>query len=109
MAAIVPQSGSGNPLVYAAATAGGDTVTFGSSGHPIVVVRNASAAPVTVTLQGIVPCSQGFTHNVVYNCAVGDTEIEPPANTLDTAAATRGNVNLTYSAVASVTVAAVAS
>jgi hypothetical protein len=37
---------------------------------------------------------------------VGDTEIVPPPYTIDPAAATRGNVNLSYSAVTSVTVGA---
>jgi hypothetical protein len=105
MATITPQTVSGGALTYAAASAGGDTVAFGSSTRPVILVRNASGSSVTVTLAGVNPCSQGFTHSVAYTCAVGDTEIDPPANTV----AANGNVALTYSASASVTVAGVTS
>lgn len=110
MATINPQTGSGNTVTYASASAGGDVVAFGTATRPVILVRNASAGSITVTLSGVNPCSQGFTHTIAYPCAVGDTEIIPPAYTIDASnTATRGNVSVTYSASASVTVAAVSS
>jgi hypothetical protein len=107
MATITPQTGSGQAVAYAAASGGGDTVAFGSAtNRPLIIVRNASGSSVTVTLAGMVPCSLGFTHSLAVTCPVGDTEIVPPPYTIDPAAATRGNVNLSYSAVTSVTVGA---
>lgn len=106
MATLTPQTGSGNALTYASASAGGDTVAFGTgTNKPVILVRNASGSSITLTLAGVNPCNQGFTHNVTATCAVGDTEIVPPANTISSS----GNVGLTYSASASITVAAVTS
>jgi hypothetical protein len=75
----------------------------------VFLVRNASGGSITVTLAGINPCNQGFTHNQVVVCAVGDTEIIPAPQTIDRTPATAGNVGVTYSAVTSLTVAVVAS
>jgi hypothetical protein len=110
MATINPQTVSGGALTYTPASAGGDTVAFGSATRPIILIRNASAASITVTMTGVVPCNQGSLHNVPVTCAVGDTEIDPPAQVIDASGtATRGNVGLTYSATTSITVAAVSS
>lgn len=110
MATITPQTGSGNALTFAAASVGGDTVAFGNATRPVILVKNGDTVSHTVTLAGMVTCSQGFTHAVAYPVAAGaQVEILPPANTIDPNAATRGNVNLTYDAVTLVTVAAVAS
>jgi hypothetical protein len=110
MATISPQTGSGNAVTYAAASAGGDTVAFGTASRPVILVKNGGGASVTVTLQGAVPCSQGFSHSIAYTVAAGaEVEILPPATAIDPASATRGNVYLTYSSATSVTVAAVAS
>lgn len=110
MATITPQTVSGGAVTYTAASAGGDTVAFGSATRPIILVRNASAASITVTLTGVVPCNFGSVHNVTVTCAVGDTEIAPPAQVIDASnTATRGNVSMTYSATTSITVAAVSS
>lgn len=105
MATITPvvASAAGTTVTYAAASAGGDSIVVG--GNPVTFqVRNASGGSINVTFAGVVPCSQGSTHNKVVACAVGDTEIKVPAQAIDPAT---GLVAVTYSATASVTVAAV--
>lgn len=109
MATINPQTVSGGALTYAAASAGGDVVAFGTATRPIILIRNASGSSITVTLAGKLPCSQGSLHNVPITCAVGDTEIDPPQWVIDAASATLGQVSLSYSATTSITVAAVSS
>jgi len=104
MANIAAQAASANAaLAYAAAAAGGDTIAAGSAQRTTLLVKNASAATITLTIAAVNACSGGFLHNVVVSCLVGDTEIALPAN----CATTAGNYGITYSAVTSVTVAAV--
>ena len=109
MATITPTSASGSAVTFAAASAGGDTVAFGTASRPVILVQNASAGSVTVTLTAVNPCSQNFLHNQFVTCPVGTTEIVPGAAVIDATPANRGNVGVTYSATASVTVGAVAS
>jgi hypothetical protein len=110
VATITPPASSAGALTYTAASAGGDIIAFGTATRPVILVRNASAGSITVTMAGVNPCDQGGLHNVPIVCAVGDTEIDPPAQVIDSSGtATRGNVNLTYSSATSVTVAAVSS
>jgi len=105
MALLTPQSiAAGGAVTYVAATAAGDTISALST-TPVLVVRNASAAAVTVTVAGVAACNQGFTHSVVVSCAVGDTEVPIPRWTVNT---TTQQASITYSAVASVTVGAIA-
>jgi len=104
MASIAAQAASANAaLTYAAAAAGGDTIVGGSAQRTTLFVRNASAASITTTLTAVNACNQGFLHGVVITCGVGDTEIYLPPG-CETAT---GNFGITYSAVTSVTVAAV--
>jgi len=106
MAVITAQASAANAtLTYDAATATGDTIAVGSAQRSTLLVRNASAAPVTITLAAVAPCSQGFLHSTQANCAVGDTEVAIPTATVTAA----GNVGITYSAATSVTIAAVTS
>lgn len=110
MATINPQTVSGGAVTFAAASVGGDVVAFGSATRPIILVNNASGSSVTVTLAAKQACSQGFLHNVAVTCPAGAvTEIDPPAQCIDSASATYGQVSLTYSASTSVTVGAVSS
>ena len=105
MALLSTQSlASGGAVSYVAATAGGDTISARSTGATLVV-RNASAGPVTVTLAGVANCNQGFAHSQVVSAAIGDTEIPIPSWTVN---GTTGLASIAYSAVASVTVAAIA-
>lgn len=108
MATISPASGASASVAFTAASSGGDVVAFGTATRPIILVNNASGSAVTTTLAAKQACNQGFLHNVAVTCAAGQvTEIDPPAQCIDTAAATYGQVSLTYSATASVTVGAV--
>lgn len=93
-----------NTLTYAAASGGGDTVVVPSGRAAKLLVRNASGGSITVTLAGVVVCSQGSTHNATATCAVGDTEVTIPPQCVNPAS---GNVGVTYSATTSITVAAV--
>lgn len=105
MAVVNPVAASGNTAVtYTAASGGGDTVAVGSSQRCTFIVRNASGSSITVTLVAVNACSQGFLHNTVVTCAVGDTEIAIP-----TSAISAGSASVTYSLATSITVAAVTS
>ena len=104
MANITAQAASANAaLTYAAAAAGGDTIVGGSAQRTTLFVKNASAATITLTIAAVNACSGGFLHNTVVACLVGDTEIALPA----VAQTTAGNYGITYSAVVTVTIAAV--
>jgi len=104
MANIQAQATSANTtLTYAAASAGGDVVVLGSAQRGTLLVRNTSAASITVTFAAVSACSQGFLHNTVVTCAVGDTEVAVP----QVAITPTGTAAVTYSAATSVTVAAV--
>lgn len=110
MATINPQTVSGGAVTFTAASGGGDVVACGTATRPIILINNASGSSVSVTMAGKVPCSQGSLHSVVVPCPAGAiTEIDPPANVIDAATATYGQVSLTYSATTSVTVGAVLS
>lgn len=108
MATITPVSASsaGATITFAAASVGGDSVAVGSAARCSLLVRNASGGSINVTLAGAITCSQGSLHNAVVACAVGDTHILLPAQAITVPA---HNVGVTYSAVTSVTVAAVSS
>lgn len=89
---------------YAAATAGGDTVNTGAT--TFLHVKNASAAAITVTL--VTPGKVGGLDiaDQAATCPVGDTLIGPISP--DLFGGESGVASITYSAVASVTVAALA-
>lgn len=88
-----------------AADAAGDTLI--PSERTFLRVNNGSAAAITVTINSVRPCDQGFDHDAVVSVAAGarpDIGPLPP----ERFAGAGGVVSVTYSAVASVTVAAVA-
>lgn len=99
--AVQPITRQGVAPAFAAAAAGGDTVPGGAD--RFVVVKNGSAGPVTVTIDSVRPCDQGFDHNeAVVVPAAGERWIGPLLERFQTAT---GRVALSYSAVATVTVA----
>lgn len=107
MATITPVAvnTAGASLTLAAASGGGDTIATALAPRVVFVVRNAGGSSITVTLAGVVACSQGSTHNVVVTCPNGqDTDIVVPGQCVNPAT---GNVGVTYSAVTSVTVGAI--
>ena len=87
----------------AAASAGGDT--FDNDGRTFLIVRNGGGSPMTVTVDSTQLCSQGFDHNEPTAVSVANGAERwfgpfPPTR-FGTPAA------VSYSAVTSVTVAAV--
>lgn len=92
-----------NPTM-AAASAGGDK--FQNDGTVIFHIKNASAVPITATFVAPATCSHGFNHNAVATVAAGATVQVGPFDARRFNG-TDGQVSVTYSAVATVTVAAV--
>ncbi len=97
-------SQAGTAVSFVAASAGGDTVRPGDTTS--LRVKNGGTAAITVTIDSIRPCDQGVDHNLSVSVpASGEREIGPlPAARF---AGPGGVVAVTYSAVTSVTVAAV--
>lgn len=89
---------------YGAAASGGDT--FKNSGKTFLIVKNGGASPINVTINSLKPCDQGFDHDLVI--AVPNAS-EKWIGPLKPDRFNDGNdlVGVTYSAVTSVTVAAV--
>ncbi len=88
----------------AAAAEAGDA--FLNSGRELLHVKNGSAVEVTVTVDSQAPCNQGFDHNVAVAIPAGEERLIgpfPKARFNNTAE----KVQVAYSAVADVTVAAV--
>lgn len=87
---------------FAAATSGGDQ--FSNDGKTMLEVKNAGSS-ITVTIASQQACNQGSTHNTTVTVASGgDKMIGPfdPSRYNDA----NGYVQVTYSAVTSVTVGA---
>lgn len=98
-----------NPVVYAAAAAGGDTVAVNPGETVRLLVKNGDASAKTVTI--VDPRTQYGQASpdvpvVIANGNAGHTEITLPPEFADP---TTGLVSITYSAVTSVSVAAVRS
>lgn len=89
---------------FVAADAAGDS--FVNSGRAYWHVKNADTVDKTVTVNSQTPCSQGFDHDAVVTVPAGGERIIGPfaKNRFDDA---NGQVQITYSAVTSVTVAVV--
>jgi hypothetical protein len=89
---------------FVPASAGGDD--FANSGKTFLIVKNGGAGAVTVTINSQTPCNYGFDHDVQVPVAAGDeTWIGPfsKARFNDE----NGKVQISYSDITSVTVAAV--
>lgn len=97
--AVVNTSLTGATPAYVAASAGGDT--FDNSGKEVLRVKNASAAAITVTVDSVAKCSQGFDHDAGGSVPAGGERLFGPFPV--------GRFGLspsiTYTAVTSVTVA----
>jgi hypothetical protein len=105
MADIVPQSGSlagSAGLTYTAASAGGDAVVAPEGSY--LHIKNDSGASITATVNSISACNQGFDHNLVITVPAGANRVLGPLTKRFINGA--GKVEVTYSAVTSVTVAA---
>lgn len=89
---------------FVAAEAGGDK--FANYGRTCIIVKNGDTSPTTVTVNSQKPCDQGFDHDLTVSVPASDEKwigpLEP--GRFNNAA---GQVEVAYSAVASVTVAVV--
>lgn len=98
---------TGSTETYVAASGGGDIIATNGQ-HTTLRVKNGDSAPHTVTLVCVRACSLGATsptHDVVVVvAATSEEDIEIPAHVVDP---DTGHVEVTYSAVTSVTVAPV--
>lgn len=92
---------SGVAPAFAAADAGGDT--FANTGREYLHVKNASAGAVTVTVDAVRSCDQGFDHNASVSVPAGGERVLGPF----TKHRFGGVASVSYTAVASVTVAVV--
>lgn len=89
---------------YGAAAVGGDE--FVNSGRDFIHVKNGGGSSVDVTVNSQEPCDQGYDHDVVVAVGAGaEKMIGPfPKSRFDDA---DGKVQITYSGVASVTIAVI--
>lgn len=97
-------SPAGTVVVYAAAAAGGDTCE--ASGDIELRVK-AGATGVTITIASPTTCNQGGTHPVVVVLAANAEVAIGPLSPQRFASLSTGLVNITYTAVATISVAAV--
>lgn len=112
MAALATQkpASAGVSVTYAAAAAGGDT--FVNNGREMFHIKNGGGAPMTVTFNsGLVAgrnkCSFGVAaaaHDQAVTIGAGSDALCGPFNK-DQFTDANGNMNVTYSAVTTVTVA----
>jgi hypothetical protein len=99
-------TGAGIGPAFAAASAGGDTMAVGED--VALYVKNASGAPVTVTIASPGVCNQGGNHPLVVSVpAAGERLIGPLTPAYRFGDPVTGLVSITYSSATSVTVAAI--
>ena len=89
---------------FVAAGAGGDT--FANSARESLWVKNGSGVSINVTINSVLACDQGFDHDLVIAIAAGAEKIIGPFSTVRFNDVS-GILGVTYSAVTTITVAAV--
>ena len=96
-------SRAGTALTLVAATSPSNW--FPNTGRTYAHVRNGSASPITVTIDSVRRCDQGFDHDEIVSVpAGGDRLLGPfPPERFNNA---DGRVTISYSAVTTVTVGA---
>lgn len=99
---VVP--GGLNPT-FTAAAGGGDTLQPGNDTY--LHVKNASGGALTVTVDSVTPCNYGSDHDLVVSVPAAGERLIGPLTPTRFANASTGLVNVTYSGVTSLTVAAV--
>lgn len=92
---------AGLNVTFAAASAGGDT--FVNNGRVLLIVKNGGGVSVNVTIDSVKPCDQGFDHDIVVAVPAGQ---ERKIGFFEESRF-GSQVSVSYSAVASITVAAV--
>jgi len=106
MAALAVQTmtTAGLSVSYVAADSTGDS--FVNNGKTFIHVKNGGGSSIDVTVNSVTPCDQGFDHNAIVAVpASGEKMIGPFLQTRFNSC--DGKTSVTYSAVTSVTVAAV--
>lgn len=101
------RSGNGVDLAGAAASGGGDT--FINTGAELVIIKNGSGAPMTLTVETQSTVDGLAVADLTATIGAGETRCLgpfPPA-IYSEGAASGGNANLSYSSATSVTVAVV--
>lgn len=107
MAILTVQKASmtGRAVTYTPATLSGDE--FANDGRTVLHVKNEGVSPITVTVNSQKPCDQGFDHDITVTVAASGEQVIGPLST-ERFNNTSGRVEVTYSAVDSVTVAVIA-
>ena len=92
--------------MYVAAAVGGDTFT--NNGKVTFNVKNGDIAPVTITINSATACNYGFDHNIaIVVPAGGAVTVGPFQQGRFNNPANNGLVDVTYSGVTLLTVAAI--
>ena len=105
MAQIVAQVTTADaPLNLSTQAAAGGGDYFATTGREIFVITNGGGSPITVTFAHQNQCNQGFSHDSAQSIAAGATRYLGPFDRFRFGDSS-GNVQVTYSAVTSVTVA----
>jgi hypothetical protein len=81
--------------------------TFDNDGRTMLHVKNGGGSAVTVTVNAEKPCNQGFLHNVVVSVPAGAERMIGPFDKAFYVNESTGKATVTYSATATVTVAAI--
>lgn len=105
--AITVQSVTNAGAVVTTASANVDGNYFVNDGKTFLQVTNGGGSSITVTIDSPIECSQGGTHDITVTVAAGATKIIGFFDKNRFNAVTTGYVNITYSGVTTVTVAAV--
>lgn len=95
-----PSAAAGVTITLAAADATGNN--FPNTGREVFVVNNGSGGSINVTVDSKTPCNQGADHDLVVAVGAGVQKMIGPFDP----ARYGSQVDITYSAVTSVTVAA---
>lgn len=90
---------------FVAADVAGDS--FANDGKTYLHVKNADAADITVTVDSQKQCDQGFDHDIVVTIPAGGEKLIGPFNISRFKDLATGLVNVSYSVVTNVTVAAI--
>lgn len=94
-----------NP-VFSNASVGGDTFN-NASGKVVLHVDNQGASSITVTIDSVKPCDQGFDHDIDVTIPAGETRIIGPFSYDRFSDKATGLAKVNYSDVTSVKVAAI--
>lgn len=93
----------GAPLFVATAAAGNH---FVNDGRVVLEFVNGHTAPITITVNSVSPCNQGFDHDFIFTVPNGTRWRTPPLDPGRFNSAV-GHVSVTYSLVTALTVSAI--